>query len=428
MQVVDTRTPEDRYDSLFETSAFFLEFIEKLKFLAIVNPDVSQTVQKIVMLCNNGHELDIEAKNERAADAAIEQLNDLAKNGFTHAAGLDGFINQQIRQIIITGALCQESVPEMNLSGIEKVSLIKTSRVRFRKIDGKYTAVVRRPFVEVVMNPETFSYIPLFLEEENPYAIPPFMAALKMLDRQKDQWEDIDSFTSRIGAMGITHLKTDVPREHSEADKDYQRRAEKYLNELYKQFLKGAKKGIAVTDKQTELTHYNTTTASGALDKLITATEQQVASGLDIDPAMLGRTYSTTETYATVCYETLLNKNENIRRIIKRANERPYNLHLVMKKIPASCSIIFNDAPSLRVKEKVESEQIRQNMILTRLEKGIIDEDTAARELGYDQAAGVANKQSEEKENFCFAFNRQKNKYEFSRNRVILSKKKTTRQ
>ncbi|HNX59296.1 MAG TPA: hypothetical protein PKK43_09355, partial [Spirochaetota bacterium] len=55
-------------------------FIDLLKLLAIVNPDVSQTVQKITELGNVGHSLDIKAAGDTAAGIALDELNNLAKN------------------------------------------------------------------------------------------------------------------------------------------------------------------------------------------------------------------------------------------------------------------------------------------------------------------------------------------------------------
>jgi len=406
--------------------AFPVEFIEIFKKLAAINPDVSQAVQKITMLGNNGHYLDMTASSEYLAGTAVETINKLAKNGFGSAAGLDGFINKMIRQVMISGALSQESCIENSFSGIKEIYQVKVSTIRFKYIDGTYCPYQRTGAKEIMLNPVLYSYIPLLSDEDSPYGIPPMLAALKMLYRQESQWDSIDEYTSLWGILGMTHIKTDAPREMGERDKEYVSRARKYFKDIYDDFVKGVKKGIAVTNKSTEIAHHNISQSTGNMGNLIQALEQQIASGIDIDPAMLGRTYSTTETYATVCYETLLGKIENIRRIIKRSIEHYYSLHLLLSNIPADCSVVFNAAPSLKEKEKIEAEKIRQDMVLARLQNKIIDADTAAKELGYEKAADTLQEKDDDSNSLSLKlkFDKTGNKYIFEKERIILSKKK----
>jgi hypothetical protein len=400
-------------------------FIDLSKLLALVNPDVSQTVQKISALGNVGHSLDIKAGGDAAAALALEELNNLAKNAFPNHAGADGFINQQFRQIVLTGALCQEMVPSLSLDGVETVYQVKAGSIRFRVENGQFVPVQKTGGKEIALNRNTFAYIPLFSDEDSPYAIPPFLASLRMVMRQEKQWNDIDSFMELWGLLGLSHLKRPLKKSFQENDKEFMERSGKELLSTYDLFRKNLKKGIVVSDADTTLDHHNVSKNAGSVDTILQSTEQQIASGLDIDPAMLGRTYSTTETYATVCYETLLGKIANIQRVIRRANERIYNTHLILRKIPASCSMSFNPSPSLKRYEDAQAEQIRQTMILERMGKGIISPDQAALELGYDEA--YSRDAAKENLSVSFCFDKEKGRYTFSRPKISLmgfSKKK----
>ncbi len=403
-----------------------VEFIDILRKLAIINPDVSQTIQKITMLGNCGHRIEL-AGGTRAVNSALTELNSLAKNAFPNDAGLDGFINQQFRQICITGALCQETVIDKQFGGVEMVYQVPAKTIRFIYKNSRYIPVQQVAGKTIELNSMTFVYIPLFTDEDSPYALPPFLAALQYLMRQYEQWQNIDSLMQLWGLMGITWLKVSDSRYFNEAPHEYEKRLQQKLERYFNLFLKNMKKGVAVTGEDINLSHHNISKAAADVSRIIEATEQQIASGLDIDPAMLGRTYSTTETYATVCYETLLGKIANMQRMIKRANERVYNLHLTMKNIPAEAHIVFNDMHSLKLLEKVQAQNLKQKMAIERRDAGIIDNDTLARELGYQEAYRKNDEVSA-----VFRYNTSRGRYELERECIAvnpgivqLSKKKS---
>ncbi len=365
---------------------FPFEFIKLLSWLAIYHPDVSQTVKKIVSLGNTGHELEINAKTDAAAEAAADELNTLARTAFPSHAGADGFINQQFRQIIVKGALCQETVPDMAMNGVEEIYQVPVATIRFRFEDGRYVPYQKYKLEDLKLNEETFTYVPLFTEESNPYGILPFAAALRSVIRQEKQWQGIDDHIAMWSILGLTWMQLDLKPQFNEAEAEFQTRAKKMMQLYYNMFVKNIKKGVAVTGKNVELKHHGVSKSANEMSAIVEATHQQLTSGLNIDPALLGYAYSTTETYATVCYETLLGEIANIQRIIKRGMEHPYNLHLTLRKIPATCSMKFNASPSLKKKEDAETDEIRQRMIIAKKDAGIIGPDDAAWELGYDEA------------------------------------------
>ncbi|MBN8220704.1 MAG: hypothetical protein J0L53_07250, partial [Spirochaetes bacterium] len=129
--------------------------------------------------------------------------------------------------------------------------------------------------------------------------------------------------------------------------------------------------------------------ARGAAD-LFQVGEEQLASGIDMDPALLGRSYSTTETYAGVVYQAFLSKLAGRTRIVKRFLERVYFLHLVLagyrvKKV----RVTFNPARSLNPQSDAQAENFRLLNIKMKEDAGWIDADQAAKEAGYEKATGT---------------------------------------
>jgi hypothetical protein len=404
---------------------YMFEFIDIISWLSIFNPDMSQTVKKIVALGNVGHTVEITG-SERAAEAALIEMNDFAKNAFPNNAGADGFINQQFRQIIVKGALCQEAVPSLSLDRIDEIYQVKVSSIRFRFENNRFVPYQVQGIEKVRLNEETFSYIPLTTEEDNPYPILPFLSALRSIIRQDKQWEGIDEFSALWGLMGFTHMTVDLRPTMKETEDEFRKRAGRDLERYYKTFTENRKKGVAVTGPNIKLDHKAIGKGTGQMSEVMEQTHQAITSGLNIDPALLGYAYSTTETYATVCYQTLLGEISNIRRIVKRGNEHSYNKHLLLRRIPASCSMKFNAAPSLNAKEEAETKEINQRMVYERLTKGTIGPDDAARELGYDSAFRKDDTMPINP-GFTFQFDQEQNRYSFVRESIQLgSEKKKT--
>ncbi len=406
--------------------SYLFEFIDIVSWLSIFNHDMSQAVKKIIALGNVGHKLKITA-SERAAEEALYELNDLAINRFPNKAGADGFINQQFRQIIVKGALCQEAVPSVSLDRIDKIYQVKVSSIRFRLEDNEFAPYQIQGIDRVKLNEETFTYIPLTTDEDGPYPLLPFISALRSIIRQDKQWEGIDEFSALWGLMGFTHMTADIKQTFKETEDEYRKRSTRELQRYYDMFTKNRQKGVAVTGPNIKLDHKAIGKGTGQMSEVMEKTHQAITSGLNIDPALLGYAYSTTETYATVVYQTLLGEIENIRRLVKRGNESTYNKHLLMRKIPATCSIAFNPAPSLKVYEEAQAKEINQRMVYERLTKGTISPDDAARELGYSSAYKGDSAVPQMAPSFTFSFDNESNRYIFVRDSIQLAseKKKT---
>jgi hypothetical protein len=152
------------------------------------------------------------------------------------------------------------------------------------------------------------------------------------------------------------------------------------------------KSGILVHFKDTEVEHTNVTGDMSGFEKIYQAIEEQTASGLDIDPALLGRTYSTTETYAGDVFAAFFSKLSNFAQPVENALKKFVSLHLRAKgynfdRISAKwgpAASIDKRADAEAHKADVEADRARFDLVLAKLQSGLISQETAARELGYE--------------------------------------------
>lgn len=418
----------------FAGAPFPLEFLDVLEPLAIFNPDVSQALQIWVNLGNTGHELAVETRNP---DAALQRLNSLAATVYRTGGGVDGLVNHFMRQIPLMGALSAEWVVAPKVGdGLSDVAIVPVKRIRFRRVDGELLPFQLTNMVTaatngyVQLNPFTYSYMPMQTADGSPYAIPSFYAALKNLEVQLDATANISSIIRKMGLLGFLDVALEIPeRKPGESDDQFQKRLQNRLTNYAAAYRANLSKGVAVHYKDQEIKHGAVAPGSAAGAKQIwELNEEQIFSALDVPPSMAGRSYSTTETYAQVDYDRFTAKLGTARRMIKRFLEKGYTLDLLLRGLDARVSVTFNPDSGYKALEQSQAEGERINNVLSKRDGGIIDDDTAARELGYDAATGRRPGDTppdgffgSAENTVRFAYNRQLGRYEHMPERLTIN-------
>lgn len=403
---------------------FDLNVLRVLELLGMFNPDVSQALSIWVNLGNTGHEISVEGRNP---EAVLDRLNQLAASCYRTGGGIDGLVNHFLRQIPLMGALSAEWVVSDALTdGLVDCVTVPVWQIRWKRVEGlmvplQYTGILTTGNGGyVALNPLTYSYMPLITNDGSPYGLPPFLPALKNIEVQLDATDNISSIIRKMGLLGFIDVAMDIPQQNpGENDEAYRLRLTKRLKDYATAYKNNLSKGVSVHYKDQEIKHNatNAGAASGA-KSVWEMNEEQIFSALDIPPSMCGRSYSTTETYAEVDFERLGTKLVNGRRMIKRFLEKGYTLDLLLRGIDAQMSVTFNEHNSFKQKEKEEAEGQRIKNILSKRDAGMISDDEAARELGYEKATGktapatpVANSAAS---SVVFSFNRRTGRYEYA--------------
>lgn len=386
-------SPERKKSGLLDSTTPPVPFqvIPEIEKLVLSTPDLSQAVERTIAFANTGHQVTFEGLSDKESAAAREELENFAARAFKPAAGLDSLVDALLRQMTISGALSAEAVPEDDFSGIRKVVLVPVRQVRFKRNDRNDWVPYQEGGAEQIdLNENQYMYIPLQRNEESPYGIPPFSAALEMAGSQKGAFGRIVDVIDKFGLLGFIHAKKKAPQNYGMSEREYKEKLTKDLEAFAESFRKNFKTGVAVSYDDTSIDHRSITgDARGAAD-LFQVGEEQLASGIDMDPALLGRSYSTTETYAGVVYQAFLSKLAGRTRIVKRFLERVYFLHLVLagyrvKKV----RVTFNPARSLNPQSDAQAENFRLLNIKMKEDAGWIDADQAAKEAGYEKATGT---------------------------------------
>lgn len=377
---------------------FPLEYLGVIQNLSIANADVSQMVDNIVQLGNTGHKVVVTTKKEGQEQAVLEELNSFSKRVFHRFGGVDGFVNSCLGQVARTGAGSVEWVVEDNLNGLDKVVFVPVCSIRFLLDDeeGEYAPYQKLNDISkgmnnlIPLNTATYQYVAHQLLDNSPYAIPPIMAALESITIQRDIVKNFKFVAKKMGLLGFVSCLLKAPQKiANEKDDVYIARMRKVLDDAADQLKSNFRDGIALGFKDNmEIKVESLMQSAPGATEIFKHMEEQVFSGLKSDPALHGRTYSTTETYAGVVYEKMLQIITNYQRPVKQILEYGFKLHLNLMGIEyEELYVEFQASKSLSAERDEATYQLKLANLTTLYNQGIIDQNQYAQEAGYDDAA-----------------------------------------
>ena len=378
---------------------FPVEIYEILGWLTIHNPDLRQAVKHITELGNTGHLLTVEGDSDAAMDAIIRRLSETSARIFPYSAGIDGLVNSIFSQVARFGATATEWVPDSKLSRVEQVFVIPIRQIRwvqdgpmfaYRPVQKPDNVLISNPGAFVDLNPRTFHYMNLETDEDSPYAIPPFVAALGPVAIQKIMTDNIRKIVKKLGIMGMLTYSVEPPAQKpGESDAEYNQRCLKFLDEMATQVQGTFAEGLAMGFKGAfEFDVQSVTGDARGVADIFNLNEQQLFSGIGSDPAMHGRTYATTETYASVMYSKMISQLRNTQMLAAHTLEFGFNLDLLLAGIPAkNLKAAFRPSEALNNLQESQAEMIDIANASALYKEGVIDQNEKARRLGYQKPA-----------------------------------------
>lgn len=372
--------------------SFSLDSIPLIRKLVLASPELSQAVKRSIMLGNSGLEWEVEA-----AEGQVEAITREIETFFDDHKGIS---NHLFRQILVTGALSAEFVPSLNLDGVQEIRTIPVEKIRFKAETDDTGTTIYVPFEKTKfgynrLNLEQYSYEALEKEEDSPYAIPPFLSAIRWVYSQFKAQDSTDKNLNKWGLLGFIVAKFKKPRLMPGMDEEsYRNRSEDHLKSAKSSFEKNSQSGFMATFDDTTVEHHTLSDASktGGYESIWRSIGEQIASGIDTDLFILGRSYSVTESYAKIAGKLFLLKQGNIRHPVKRFLERVIRWHLLARGYKfQSVDAKWRSAISLDPKADAETKKtdlegnkVHWELIYDQVQKGLISPEDGAKELGLE--------------------------------------------
>lgn len=377
-------------------SSFRRDVIPLIRDLYKINPDVSIALQDMFKLANTGHTISFPKNTPEEATKMREHLMVASKSWTKYTAGIDGLVNKFTVQCLTSGAISIEAVPNNNLNGISTVLFINPEQIYFRRLnDGVYHPYQKNPnqvlskkpeFIK--LNNETYKYLGMYNDTDEPYGVPPFMAALDSLKGQHEMRVNFKNIMEVMGMVGFLEAKMQKPqRLPSESIEKYQDRLIGLLKQLKVNLMNGMKDGIVTGFIEDHEFKLNSTTQNlQNLDKPWTMNQQSVANGLGVSGNLIGVTSNTTEGGAGILLSKIISQLKNLQTLTSFVLEFIYSLELRLAGLPNKGIKVTFGTTTISDEVKVQQGLEYKIRNLTSLyNQGIIGQEKFAWEMGYDK-------------------------------------------
>lgn len=378
------------------TPSFRVEVISLIRDLYKVNPDMGIALQDMFKLTNTSHDVTFPNNTDKESDEMRKHLSLASKRWSMYTAGINGLVNKMIVQCLVGGAISIEAVPNNKLDGVSTILFIKPDTIVFeRDNEGVYHPYQKNPQAinidkqYIKLNTDTYVYAGTFNDTDEPYGIPPFMAALDSLRSQQDMKTNFKHIMELMGMVGFLEAKMAKPdRRADESVGNYRIRLENTLRRLKRNLKDGMKDGIVTGYIDDHEFKMNSTTKDLANIKLPWEMNQQsVANGLGVNGSIIGVSGST-EASTGINLSKMISQLKNLQMIISYVLEFIYSLELRLAGFNnKGMRIVW---ATTTIADDVKIQQARQYKIqnLDLLYKaGIISQEQYAWEMGYDSPA-----------------------------------------
>ena len=374
--------------------SFRVEVIKLIRDLYKVNPDVSIALQDMFKLANTGHNITFPNNTDDEAEKMRDHLKEVTKRWSRYTAGVDGLVNKMMVQLMVGGAISVEAVPNKDLNGLSTILFLKPENIIFkREEDGVYSPYQRNTnsLVKngqyIKLNPETYFYAGMYNDTDEPYGIPPFMAALDSLKGQHDMRINFKHIMEICGMVGFLEAKmAKSDQRPNESINAYQARLDRELIRLKKNLKDGMKDGIVtgyIDDHEFKLN--STTKELGNIEIPWNMNQQSVANGLGVNGSIIGVNGVTGDGANGTMLSKMISQLKNIQMITGFILVKIYELELLLAGYNNKGIRITWGTSTISDEVKVQQglQYKIQNLDLL-YKAGIISQSQYAWEMGYD--------------------------------------------
>ena len=354
------------------TPTFRTELIPIIRDLYKINPDVSIALQDMFKLSNTGHTIDFPNNTPDESTKMREHLR-------------------------VSGAISVEGVPNNKLTGLETILFIKPETIRFkRENNGVYHPYQRNPRLVdglkdsfIRLNTETYCYVGMYNDTDEPYGVPPFMSALDSIAGQHTMKKNFKHIMEVMGMVGFLEAKmAKPPRTAGESEKAYAARLESTLRKMKTNIVGGMSDGVVVgyiDDHEFELR--STSASMQNINLPWNMNQQSVANGLGVNGSIIGvsASQSGTEGGAGIQLSKMISQLKNIQTLVIFVLEFFYSLELRLAGFNnKGITIKFGTSTVSDDIKLQQAREYRARVNVTLYNQGIISQDQFARDMGYE--------------------------------------------
>jgi len=383
----------------FITPGFIAEYIPVIRKLSWVNEDMGLAVNDMVRLTNTGHRIKFDPKVSPEMQSKMRQhLEDKQIEWGDGVDGMNGLINKMIAQIWIAGANSVEWVIANDKKGVKNVALVNPETIVFswNKKQLRYEPYQKQTWAMSgnmgekfeKLNENTYRYYSINGDTELPYGIPPFLTALNAIGTQQDMNKNIQYMMKQIGLLGFFETLIQKPGQMDGENEDqYISRLKTFLDNAKKEIIGGIGEGVIVGFLDEHTFKFNSTTKDlGGVDAIYNQNERSIAKGLKYAPEFLSVVGGKgTETGISIVFTKMLSQLTNVQTTIGACLKFGYNLELRLAGFNyENLKVEFLPSTITDELKTQQAEEIKIRNVIAKYGQGVISQQQAADELGYN--------------------------------------------
>lgn len=386
-------------------SEFNLAVLDHMEYLVSTNEEFSHAVDNIVQMANTKHHIIFpdnipqEQQKEMRLFLKLEE-----KKWYNYSSGSHSLKADLLVQTVLFGALSAEVVLQSKrnlLDSVQQIVRVGPKHIRFVYDNSNSTFEpyqVPKTFTSrsnvngmIKLNTNTYKYIAHRRYFDSPYPLPPFITSIRAIAIRDTMVNNFAEVMKQLGVLGFLEALVEPPEQLTGEDDDaYWTRANQFLDDhVYPQLEKTLGANMVAGFKETHTFNLtgNTMNVTGA-EGLMKIVDMIIFSGLKQDPNMLGRNYSTTETFGRVILEMLISQCAEYQRIVDSFFAHAYTLSLKSAGYVLDFLDVESESPTVRDrKAQAEAEEIEQRIAFKDYNQGITNQDQVAIERDRDKPA-----------------------------------------
>ena len=383
-----------QYQSI--AAKFPFQIYQYLDDLFLVDPYMAKYHQTTIALANTGHRLEITTDNENLANQAIAVANDLAARCYPLGGGMDGLVNGLLGQLSRAGGLCAEWVPNKKLTQVERAYIVPIKTLRFRRNTLNEIELCQEAQGQLLrLNPVQTSYHAVFQRDGNPYPIPPAISALESAAQHRRIQQSIGQWLEKLSSLGVLLAKVQSPpREPSETQAAYDEKAQSYLEKIASTIHDNFTTGMGISYDNIDFAFQNTNAGAQGAKDILQITLQGLFASLQRDPIFFGWNFNSTESWASVVYEEMVQGLRMFQLGTKRCLEHGHRLNLALNGLgDVGVSVSFNNNRSLDAFRDAQAKQMETAAIVSQytIENPLVSYEEARKLLGHEDKAASSD-------------------------------------
>lgn len=384
-----------------------LKVLPQIRKLAMLDDNLSLALNDLVLLTNTGHKIKFDPQVPADQVKKMrDHLNEKCKTWVDGIANTDNFVSKLIAQAYLTGCISNEWVIDNDLKGIKSCFMVEPENIRWvydkrkqryfpyqymvgTKGDTPIGSNVKDFYMK--LNPKTYKYFAINGYSEVPYGIPPWLPALRTIAKLYRMDQNVDNLLTLMGLVGFLEVKVAKPtQEDGESDNAYISKLDGFLLKTQREIMKGVSNGVVTGFQDDHEFNFHTATKDmNGVSELYSEAQRKVANSLKYPGTFMGlNTTGGTETGLSIIFTKMLSQLRAVQSIVAADLEIGYRYELLLAGFNfKTLKVEFNPSTITDILKTEQANEYKIRNTSNKYQMGIISQEQAADELGYDAPA-----------------------------------------